>query len=124
MILLNFGHPVTPDQRVQIESLTAHPIARVIDLPPQFDHALPFPAQVEALADAVGLTPEEVIADITGGLKPLTAGMALAALTMLSTTGVVKLEYVQSDYDEAGQRIEGSEHLVMADVSFYVTRES
>ena len=59
MILLNFGHPLTPDQRARIEALTGQPIARVVDLPPQFDHACPFPVQVEALADAAGLTPHE-----------------------------------------------------------------
>ena len=59
MILLNFGHPLTADHLAQIESLTGAAIARVIDRPPQFDLALPFAPQAEALADSVELSSEE-----------------------------------------------------------------
>jgi len=59
MILLNFSHPLTPDHLSQVESLSGQPITRVVDIPTQFDHAQPFPAQVEALADQAGLTPQE-----------------------------------------------------------------
>ncbi len=59
MILLNFSHPLTPDHLAQIEALVGEKIARVIDAPAQFDHARPFAPQVEALVDAVGLSPQE-----------------------------------------------------------------
>ena len=59
MILLNFSHPLTPDHLAQVESLSGQPITRVVDIPTQFDHAQPFPLQVEALADQAGLTPQE-----------------------------------------------------------------
>lgn len=59
MILLNFSHPLTPDQRAQLEALTGQAIERVIDVPAQFDHAQPFASQVTALVDGVGLTPDE-----------------------------------------------------------------
>lgn len=66
----------------------------------------------------VGLKPEEVIADITGGLKPLTAGMILAAITLDSA-----LEYVESERDAQGEPIPNTLRVVLIDTNFYVTRE-
>jgi len=66
-----------------------------------------------------GLRPEEVIADVTGGTKPLTAGMVLAALT---TGGA--LEYVESERDAEGRPIPGTLRVVLVDTAFYVTREA
>lgn len=66
-----------------------------------------------ALADK-GLEPKEVIADITGGLKPMTTGMALACL--LRNLG---LEYVETDRDELGQPINGTQRVVIVDVDFF-----
>ncbi len=59
MILLNFSHPLTPDQLTQVETLTGQPVERVIDAPAQFDATAPFGPQAAALADACGLTPAE-----------------------------------------------------------------
>jgi hypothetical protein len=59
MILLNFTHPLTPDQLAQIQALTGQPIAEVRHVPAQFDHEQPFVPQVVALADGCGLSPEE-----------------------------------------------------------------
>jgi hypothetical protein len=59
MILLNFTHPLTPDQLAQIEALTGERVAEVRDVPAQFDNEQPFIPQVEALADACELTPQE-----------------------------------------------------------------
>jgi hypothetical protein len=64
------------------------------------------------------LTPEEVIADITSGTKPLTAGLILAALTVNGA-----LEYVESDRDEQGQVIQGSQRVVLVDTKFHLSRE-
>jgi hypothetical protein len=69
-------------------------------------------------AREVGLKPEQVIADITGGVKPVTAGMVLAALTM-----DCKMEYVESDRDAQGDYIPGTQHLMLVDTEFYVTRK-
>ncbi len=49
MILLNFSHPLTPDQLGQITQLTGHTVERVIALPAQFGHPQPFGPQLEAL---------------------------------------------------------------------------
>jgi hypothetical protein len=59
MFLLNFSHPLTPDHLAQVAALTGQAVDRVIDLPAQFDEALPFAAQAAALADSAGLTPAE-----------------------------------------------------------------
>ena len=59
MILLNFSHPLTPDQVSQIEAFTGQPVAEVRHVPAQFDHERPFVPQVVALAGGCGLSPEE-----------------------------------------------------------------
>ena len=59
MILVNFAHPITPDQLQQIEALAGQLIERVIDVHSQNDPQQPLAPQVVAMADAAGLTPEE-----------------------------------------------------------------
>ncbi len=59
MIVLNFSHPITPAQIAQLEALTGQRVKRVIEQMPQFDHARSFGEQARALADAVGLSPQE-----------------------------------------------------------------
>ncbi len=59
MLIINFSHPLTVEQRQQIEAMADQTIARAIDAPPQFDHARPFAEQVSALLDGIGLTPTE-----------------------------------------------------------------
>ena len=58
MILVNFSHPLTPDQVRQIESLTGQPLDQVQHLPVQFDPQQAFAPQVEALVAGCELTPE------------------------------------------------------------------
>ena len=65
-----------------------------------------------------GLEPGRAIADITGGTKPLTTGMVLAAITTNSA-----LEYVESDRDDQGRPFSGTLHVVLVDTSFYLTEE-
>ncbi|MGQ9586594.1 MAG: CRISPR-associated protein Csx15, partial [Anaerolineae bacterium] len=59
MLLLNFSHPLTDEQQAQVEALAGSPVARLVDLPAQFDHMRPFAEQVEALVDQAGLSPQE-----------------------------------------------------------------
>ena len=59
MIILNFTHPLTSEHLARIEALTGQQTARIIDAPVQFDQAQDFVPQIEALADACGLTPAE-----------------------------------------------------------------
>jgi hypothetical protein len=56
MLLLNFAHPITPDQLAAIEALTGQAVARIIDIPSQVDVQQPLGPQVTAMADAAGLT--------------------------------------------------------------------
>jgi hypothetical protein len=75
-------------------------------------------AVFEREAAEEGLAPGDVIADVTGGTKPLTAGMVLAALT---TGGA--LEYVESERDTDGRPIPQTLRVVLVDTEFYVKRE-
>lgn len=59
MILLNFSHPLTPEQQAQIEALTNKTLAQVIPLPIHFDHEQPFLPQLREVLKTVALTPEE-----------------------------------------------------------------
>lgn len=59
MILLNFSHPFTAEHQAQVEALSGQTIDRVLNAPAQFDHMQPFAAQVTALVDSLGLSPEE-----------------------------------------------------------------
>lgn len=60
MILLNFSHPLTPEQVVQIETLTNQKIKQVIHLPTQFDHQQPYLPQLAALTGRIPLTPAQL----------------------------------------------------------------
>lgn len=59
MILINLSHPLTAEQREQIETLTAGEITRELAAPVHFDAQQPFTPQVIALLDALPLTPAE-----------------------------------------------------------------
>lgn len=59
MTLLNFAHPITPEQAQAIEALLGQPVERVIACPAQFDPAEPFAEQARALVDSIGLSSEE-----------------------------------------------------------------
>jgi hypothetical protein len=59
MILLNFAHPLTPEQIAQIEALSYQKIERVVEVPSQIDPQQPLAPQVVAMADAAGLTPQQ-----------------------------------------------------------------
>ncbi len=65
-----------------------------------------------------GLEQNQVIADITSGTKPLTAGMILAALTVGGA-----LEYVESERDDKGRVVEGTQRVVLVDTKFHLARE-
>ena len=59
MILLNFAHPLTPEQIAQIEALSYQKIEQVVEVPSQIDPQQPLAPQVVAMADAAGLTPQQ-----------------------------------------------------------------
>ncbi len=59
MIVLNFAHPLTEEQKAQIEALTGEAVERVIAVPVHFDNQKPFVPQLQDLMARIPLTPEE-----------------------------------------------------------------
>jgi hypothetical protein len=59
MIILNFSHPLSPEQVQQAERLIGEQVDRVIDAPCQVDVSQPLAPQVVALADRCGLSATE-----------------------------------------------------------------
>jgi hypothetical protein len=59
MILLNFSHPLTPEQLQRIGELIGQPLTRVMEVPTQLDHERPFDEQARELVDGIGLSSVE-----------------------------------------------------------------
>jgi len=59
LILINFSHPITPDQNAAIAALADCSVERVIDIPTQLDHSRSFAEQAASLVDAIGLSAAE-----------------------------------------------------------------
>ena len=59
MLILNFTHPLTPEQRAQIEALAHTSIEEVRTIPVQIDQDEPLQPQITTIVDAVGLSSEE-----------------------------------------------------------------
>ena len=68
-------------------------------------------------ATQVGLPADQIIADFTGGLKTMTAGMVMACLPHGR-----QLEYIESDRDAEGQVIKGSQRAIKVGVDFALRR--
>ena len=66
MILLNFSHPISAEQRAKIERLAGQPIDQLVDIPVQFDNDAPFSDQILDLSariplDSVALQTEPIL---------------------------------------------------------------
>ena len=59
MLILNFTHPLTSEQRTQIEILADAPIEEVRTMTVQIDQNEPLDPQITNIVDAVGLSSEE-----------------------------------------------------------------
>ena len=59
MLILNFTHPLTPEQRAQIEALAHTSIEEIRTIPVQIDQTEPLEPQIITIVDAVGLPSEE-----------------------------------------------------------------
>src|SRR5947209_334102 len=59
MLILNFTHPLTPDQQAQIEALANTLIEEVRTIPVQIDQAEPLEPQITAIVDSIGLSSQE-----------------------------------------------------------------
>ena len=59
MLILNFTHPLTKEQRAQIEVLAQHTIAEVRTIAVQINQESPLEPQIHQIVDATGLSAEE-----------------------------------------------------------------
>jgi hypothetical protein len=59
MLILNFSHPLTPEQRAPQSALAHTSIEEVRTIPVQIDQAEPLEPQIMAIVDAAGLSSEE-----------------------------------------------------------------
>jgi hypothetical protein len=59
MLILNFGHPPTQEQRKQIEVLAGTAIDEIRTVPVMVDIAEPLEPQIISIVNAVGLSTEE-----------------------------------------------------------------
>jgi hypothetical protein len=70
-----------------------------------------------AEAERAGLQADQIIADLTGGLKTMTAGMVMACLPHGR-----QLEYIESDRDAQGEVIKDSQRAIKVGVDFALRR--
>ncbi len=59
MILLNFSHPITPEQQAQIEALAKNSVEKIVAVPIHFQQDAPFLPQLRAALEAVTFSPQE-----------------------------------------------------------------
>ena len=81
MLLLNFSHPLLPDQLARLEALTGQPIERVVEVKTQVDTQADLVPQIAALADECGLTPAQWQAESILVLPP---ALNFVAVTLLA----------------------------------------
>lgn len=85
MILLNFSHPITPEQQEQMETLLGQTIEKVIHIPVQFDHHAEYLPQLMQVMEKLPLTPQEL--QSAPILVNLPSFHAIAALTLAELHG-------------------------------------
>ena len=59
MLIINFTHPLTPEQHTKIEALAHTPIDEVRTIQVQINQAEPLEPQITTIVDSVGLSSEE-----------------------------------------------------------------
>lgn len=59
LLILNFGHPLTREQRQTVRQLTGQRISKVMDLGCQFDPQQPFAEQLERVMEQLDLSAED-----------------------------------------------------------------
>ena len=59
MLILNFSHPLTSEQREQIETLAAASIENIHNIAVQIDQGQPLEAQIRTIVAVIPLTSEE-----------------------------------------------------------------
>lgn len=59
MLILNFSHPLTEEQKAQVERLAGKSVREIRQISTKFDHTRPFEPQVEELIRACNLSSQE-----------------------------------------------------------------
>lgn len=59
MIVINFSHPLSADQRLQAEASCGREIDRVVQVGVQCDYGVSFAAQATGIVESAGLSAEE-----------------------------------------------------------------
>ena len=59
MLVLNFSHPITDEQRARLAELAGAPVEDIRTIPVQIDQARELETQVRAIVDSAGLSSEE-----------------------------------------------------------------
>jgi hypothetical protein len=59
MLILNFTHPLTDENKARIEALAELPIDEIRTIPVQIDQARPLESQIVAIVEAARLSSEE-----------------------------------------------------------------
>ena len=59
MLVVNFGHVLTPAHLAAVERLTGSAVSKVVEVRTQFDESRSFAEQARVLVDSAGLTPGE-----------------------------------------------------------------
>jgi len=83
VILINFSHPLAPEQMTQLEELVGQPVDRVIAVMPHFDEQRPFVPQLQELMAQIDLSPVQWQTEPILVLLPalnFIAGLVLAEL--------------------------------------------
>lgn len=59
MLILNFSHPITEEQQVQVARLAGVPIEEIHTIPVQIDQEQALESQIRAIVDGIGLASQE-----------------------------------------------------------------
>jgi len=59
VVIINFAHPITDDQREQIQKLSGSKIEDIINIEAKFDLQRPLSSQIDALIESVPLSSEK-----------------------------------------------------------------
>ena len=75
MLIVNFSHPLTPEQVDELSVQLGAPLDQIITVPTQLDHEQAFVPQVRALLAAIGLPPDQwqQVVIVPPAFSPITA---------------------------------------------------
>lgn len=121
----HFSSEILPTMRRELEeqkcrlNFSVHPLH--FDQSKSTDAKNAYLATTKAFEEALkeyGLQPSQVVADITGGTKEMTIGMALACALHRWPMSYVRSSYIWIENKKSNERQPGNEEVLELDVSF------